>query len=103
MLGIEIARLFEPRDRLVGARLQQMDDANPEIPDTEQIIARAETDGLLVQRDCILDQARLKLAPAQRGYGEQPIAVGRPRPRLLDPVLCVQEETFRQVRMRVAR
>ena len=85
-----------------------MDDANPKVPDTEQIIARAETDGLLVQRDCILDQARLKLAPAQRGYGEQPVAVGRDRglvfgKGLLDPVLCVQEETFRQVRMRVAR
>jgi hypothetical protein len=68
MPRIEVARLFEPRDRLVCARLQQMEDADPEIPDTQQVVAGAEADRLLVKRDRVLDQPGLKLTLGERFY-----------------------------------
>ena len=48
MNGIGVTRLFEPRDRLVGARLQQVDCANSLIPNTDQRITGAKAEGLLL-------------------------------------------------------
>src|SRR5437016_5222709 len=39
-------RLFDPKDRLSGTRLQQMNHANPPIPIDDARITRAEADGL---------------------------------------------------------
>ena len=44
---IGAARFFEPDDRLVGARLQQMREPDPVIPIADAGIAGAEADGLL--------------------------------------------------------
>jgi hypothetical protein len=51
---IGAARPFEPQDRLVGARLQQMDEPNPKIPTGDLGVAGAEPDGLLLERDYFL-------------------------------------------------
>ena len=45
------ARLFEPGDRFVGARLQQMRCPNQKAPNAEASIARTEANGLLDDRD----------------------------------------------------
>ena len=45
------ARFFEPDDRLVGKRLQQMHSPDEVVPPTDSGIARAEANGLLDERD----------------------------------------------------
>ena len=48
------ACLFEPNDRLIGARLQQMHKPDPAIPKPNGRIVGAEADGLLLERDYLL-------------------------------------------------
>src|SRR5215813_11623409 len=84
-----------------------MDHANPLIPNTDQVIAGAEADGLLVKRDRLLDQPDLELAPAERGYCEQPVAIGGDRrlvfgDSLFDPVLRAPQKGLREMHKRVA-
>ena len=45
-----------------------MEDAGQEIPDTQQVVAGAEADRLLVKRDPVLDQPGLKLTLGERCY-----------------------------------
>jgi hypothetical protein len=59
------ARLFKPDDRLVGARLQQMHSPDLGVPPADAGIARAETDGLFRERDRLVQQTGLDLAPAE--------------------------------------
>ena len=68
-----VARLFEPEDRLISMRLQQMYVPNPLIPNGDSRIARAEADGLLDERDHLLYRPGQEFAPAESGYGEHQI------------------------------
>jgi hypothetical protein len=43
------ARSFEPEDRLVDPRLNQIRLPDPAVPQVDTLIPRAETDGLLVE------------------------------------------------------
>jgi hypothetical protein len=53
--GAEIASFFEPDDRLVGARLQEMCASNREIPVAVEGIARTKADDLLLECDRFVD------------------------------------------------
>src|SRR6202011_1226771 len=59
-----VARLFEPEDGLVGARLQQMHAPNLVIPKAKEGIAGAEADGFLYERDRLLYRPSHQLALA---------------------------------------
>src|SRR6516165_9087006 len=59
---IGVARPFEPGDRVVDARFQQMDHADPPTPIRQARITWAETDRLLLSRDRLLDRTSEKLA-----------------------------------------
>jgi len=61
------ARLFEPNNRLLGARLQQMNHANSPVPITDVGITRAEADGLLLGRKRLLCRPGVKFARAECG------------------------------------
>jgi hypothetical protein len=50
-----VARLFEPDDRLVGARLQQMHQSDGLVPDAELGIAGTEPNGSFYKRDRLID------------------------------------------------
>ena len=58
---------FEPKDRVVDIRLEQMGFANPKIPIAEQRIARAEPNGLLQERNSLLNRPDVDLASADIG------------------------------------
>jgi hypothetical protein len=62
---LDIARLFEPQDCLVEARLQQMRLSDPEIPQSDRGIAGAEADRLLLCRNRLIDRADKDLASAE--------------------------------------
>src|SRR5213075_1782864 len=64
---IGAARLFKPSDRFVGARLQQMRMPDHTPPRAEVGIARTEADGLLDERDHLLDRPGIKLALPETG------------------------------------
>jgi len=55
-------RLFKPKNCLLGARLEQMDDANTEIPIADEGIMGAEPNRLFLKRDHLLDRSGVKLA-----------------------------------------
>jgi len=57
--------LFEPDDRLVDARLQQMHHPDGPVPNTDLRIPRATADGLLHQRDHLINRTGEELALAQ--------------------------------------
>src|SRR3984893_328059 len=71
------APLFEPQDRLVGARLQQMHEPNPGIPKSNVKIAGAEPEGLLLERDYLLYGPGQPLAPAESVQHKCQIAIDR--------------------------
>ena len=73
------ARPFQPEDRLVNPRLQQVDHADPPIPIRQPRIARTEADRLLLRRDRFLDPARQELAYPEIGDGDHPVAIGGDR------------------------
>jgi hypothetical protein len=58
-------RPFEPRDRLVRARLQEMHMPDPHIEIADAGIERTEPDGLLRERDYFLDRPGQQLAIGQ--------------------------------------
>jgi hypothetical protein len=60
-----IARFFEPADRLLGARLQQMDRPDQLIPVSDPGVAGATAQGLLLERDHLVYRSRVELAQAQ--------------------------------------
>src|SRR5215468_9690775 len=68
---------FEPGDRLVDARLQQMHKADPSISPPNEITAGVKPNGLLGKGDRFLIRAAAqKLAYTQLGKGAGIIAVG---------------------------
>ena len=74
--GISVARLFEPRDRLVDARLKHMNKADREVSVGNQGIAGAEADGLLGKLDRLFARAAgQKLAPAETGKRADRVAI----------------------------
>src|SRR4029077_20677097 len=76
---IGAAPSFEPADRLVDPRLRQMRLPNPEAPHVEIGIAGAETDGLLMEGDCLPRRAGEQLAPPYMGVRVHQIAIERER------------------------
>ena len=70
-----VARLFEPYDCFVGARLQQMHEPNPLIEKPEGVIAGTEADGLFVKRDRFLYRSGEELALAHIGVSGCPVAI----------------------------
>lgn len=64
---IGITRLFEPRDRLVSARLQQVNVSKVLIPVAYERVARTQAECLLLQWDCLLKRADPKLAISDIG------------------------------------
>jgi hypothetical protein len=67
MLRIGAARLFEPDDCLVGARLQQMHNPDLEIPIADVGITGTEPDGLPHERNRLLYRPDVELALAKSG------------------------------------
>src|SRR6516225_6830146 len=59
------ARFFEPDDRLVEMRLQQMHGPNQQVANADQRIAGAQADGFLRERDHILYRSAIELAPGE--------------------------------------
>ena len=64
-LRISATGFFEPNDRLVCARFQQMHSPYPVITIVDSGIAGAESDGLLEEWDHLLYRPGVKLAPAE--------------------------------------
>src|SRR5215471_16855535 len=72
--------LFQPGDGLVGARLQQMYEADPGIPPPYARVAGAQPDGLLGKRNSLLIRAAgQELAHAQFNKGIGIVAIGGER------------------------
>src|SRR6266852_1414111 len=97
------ARLFEPNDRLVRARPQQMRLRDLAIPNAELRITGAEPYGLLHERDRLLYRPGFKLALAEREYCEHPVAIEREHclifgNGLLMSALCAQHLAFGEMR-----
>src|SRR5262245_55006144 len=69
------ARLFEPADRLLDARLHKMSDADPHIPNGDHGIAGAEMDRMFMKRDDLIYLPSKQLALAERAEGAHPIAI----------------------------
>ena len=67
MPRIGVTRLFEPGDRLIGTRLQQMHASELEIPKADLRIAAAEPDDALHERDYLLYRTSEQLAKAEAG------------------------------------
>ena len=65
MCRSSVARLFEPDDRLVRVRLQQMHHPDLLIENADEGIAGAEPDGLLLERDRLLYRPGEELALAE--------------------------------------
>src|SRR4051812_30721437 len=89
-------------------RLQQMGKTDPVAPIAEIVIARAKTDGLLLQRDRVLDRPDQQLAPAQVRKCVRVVAVERDYRLvfgngLVEPALRAQHLTFGVMRGRAAR
>jgi hypothetical protein len=80
VLRVGNARLFEPEDRLVNARFEQMGFANPEIISVDLWIARTKADGSLLGWDELLYRPGHEFAPAESCYRVNPIAVYREHP-----------------------
>jgi len=59
------ARFFEPDDRVVGARLQQMYSPNQEVPVSDVGIAGIEANGLLGDRDHLVYKPGVEFASAE--------------------------------------
>ena len=72
-----IARPFEPVDRLVRVRLQQMHERDLPIPKAERGITRAEPNGLLYQRDRLLYRPAIELALAESEERIYPVPIQR--------------------------
>src|ERR1700730_300295 len=92
-----IACPFQPDDRLVGARLQQMNVPDPRIPISYVGVAGAEADGLLLGRDRLLYRPGEALAPAEIGYSNHPGSIAGDRRLvfgngLLAPALRAQQK-----------
>ena len=62
MSRIRVTRFFEPEDRCIEARLQQMHNPNPPIPVGDLAVSGAEANGLLHKRDYFLYGPGLQLA-----------------------------------------
>src|SRR6516164_2269085 len=60
-----VARFFEPHDRLVGVRLQQMYGTNEVAKRADAGITRAQANGLLHERDHLVDRPDVELAPTK--------------------------------------
>ena len=73
------ARSFEPEDRVVGARLQQMRSANLAVPPADARIAGAKADGLLRERDRLVRRTGVDPAPAEPDYCVHLVAIQRER------------------------
>ena len=71
------ARFFEPNDRLVRARLQQMHQPDLLIPISQGSIAGAEPDGLLDERDRVVYRPGEELALGQGVDCEHVVAIER--------------------------
>ena len=67
MRGRVVSRLFQPADRVLRVRLQQMRSPDLVVPDPELRITGAEPDGPLYERDRLLDRAGVELALAESG------------------------------------
>src|SRR5262249_20361491 len=106
---LSAAPLFEPGDRLVDARLQQIHEADPSISPPYVRIAGAESDGLLGKRYGLLIRASGQvLAHAQFDYGVGIVAIGCQRDLefgngFLAPACETQQSAFNEVRVWVAR
>jgi len=70
-----IPRLFEPDDRFLGARLQQMRHSYLLEPNAELRITRAEPDGTLDERDRLFDRPGVELALAETEERIDPVAI----------------------------
>ena len=76
--GIGATRLFEPRDRLVGARLEQMHSPNIVVSNSNRGVAGAEANGLLLELYCLgVGTARQELAEAETGGRADRVAIFR--------------------------
>jgi hypothetical protein len=64
-----VSRLFQPEDRLVRARLQQMHVPDLLVPDPELGITGAEPNCSLYERDRLLEGAGVELALAESEEG----------------------------------
>ena len=71
--------LFEPDDRLMVARLQQMHHPDGPVPNTDLRVAGAAADGLLHERDHLVNEPGEELAPAQTIKCRNQIGVRRER------------------------
>ena len=101
-------RLLKPLDRLVGARLQQMNHANPPVQIADAGIARAEPDRLLLRHDRAFDRTGQKFAVPQRSQCEDRVPVERDRGFILKngrivSLLGTQNLAFDQVGKRMPR
>jgi len=66
---------FQRRDSLVGARLEQLDDAHSPVPRGKPGSVGADAKGVLEIRDRPVRRASQKLAPADVGIGGSPAAI----------------------------
>jgi len=74
-----VSRLFQPEDRLVRARLQQMHVPDLLVPDPELGITGAEPNCSLYERDRLLEGAGVELALAESEEGVNIVAIVRNR------------------------
>ena len=74
-----VSRLFQPEDRLVRVRLQQMHVPDLLVPDPELGITGAEPNCSLYERDRLLEGAGVELALAESEEGVNIVAIVRNR------------------------
>src|SRR6516165_10060254 len=74
-----VACSFEPRDRLVGARLQQIYVPNRAIKMADAGVAGTEPDGLLLKRDYFFYRPSRQLAPCENVQHRCVVAIDRKR------------------------
>src|SRR5205823_10407089 len=102
------SRLFQPDDRLVRVRLQQMRIPDLFIPDPELGITGAEPNGSLYERDRLLDEAGVEFTLAESEEGVNIVAIVRERCLVFRNGLGVsalrtQQEGFGDMRQRTAK
>jgi len=73
------ARFFEPDDRLLDASLQQMHGPDQVVPRTDVGIAGAETNGLLSERDHLVQQPGEEFTPPETVQCTHQVPIQRER------------------------